>query len=64
MLCNKIDKPLVIYTFLGNVRTSIITLRKRWQKLTFSRHKCDFLLILMSVINRILHSCSCIIEFI
>ena len=25
--CNKIDKPLVIYTFTGNVMTSITTLR-------------------------------------
>ena len=24
---NKIDKPLVVYRFLGNVMTSIITLR-------------------------------------
>ena len=30
-LCNKIDKPLVVYRFLGNVMTSIITLRKRGQ---------------------------------
>ena len=27
MSCNKIDKPLVVYRFLGNVLTSIITLR-------------------------------------
>ena len=26
--CNKIDKPLVVYRFTGNVMTSIITLRK------------------------------------
>ena len=32
-LCNKIDKPLVVYRFSGNVMTSIITLRKRWQNL-------------------------------
>ena len=25
--CNKIDKPLVVYRFTGNVMTSIITLR-------------------------------------
>ena len=25
--CNKIDKPLVVYRFLGNVMTSIMTLR-------------------------------------
>ena len=28
--CNKIDKPLVVYRFSGNVMTHIITLRKRW----------------------------------
>ena len=33
--CNKIDKPLVVYRFSGKVMTSIMTLRKRWQK-------CDF----------------------
>ena len=33
--CNKIDKPLVVYIFLGNVMTSLITLRKRWQNLDF-----------------------------
>ena len=26
-LCNKIDKPLVVYRFTGNVMTSITTLR-------------------------------------
>ena len=26
MSCNKIDKPLVVYRFLGNVMTSITTL--------------------------------------
>ena len=26
--CNKIDKPLVVYRFSGNVMTSIITLQK------------------------------------
>ena len=30
-LCNKIDKPLVVYRFLGNVMKSIITLREKWQ---------------------------------
>ena len=25
--CNKVDKPLVVYRFTGNVMTSIITLR-------------------------------------
>ena len=27
MPCNKIDKPLVVYRFAGNVMTSITTLR-------------------------------------
>ena len=27
MLCNKINKPLVVYRFTGNVMTSITTLR-------------------------------------
>ena len=27
-LCNNIDKPLVVYRFLGNVIASVITLRK------------------------------------
>ena len=27
MPCNKIDKPLVVYRFTGNVMTSITTLR-------------------------------------
>ena len=26
--CNKIDRPLVVYRFTGNVMTSIVTLRK------------------------------------
>ena len=29
---NKIDKTLVVYRLARNVMTSIITLRKRWQK--------------------------------
>ena len=29
--CNKIDKPLVVYRFTGNVMTSITTLRRQWQ---------------------------------
>ena len=29
--CNKINKPLVIYKFLGNVMTSITTLHTYWQ---------------------------------
>ena len=28
-LCNKIDKPLVVYRFSGNVMTSITTLHPR-----------------------------------
>ena len=30
--CNKIDKPLVVYRFTGNVMRSIITLRKIREK--------------------------------
>ena len=26
--CNKINKPLVVYSFSGNIMTSIITLRR------------------------------------
>ena len=40
--CNKIDKPLMVYRLVCNVMTSIITLLKRWQNLTFSCEKCDF----------------------
>ena len=36
MPCNKIDKPLVVYRFSGNVMTSIITLCKRGDFFTFS----------------------------
>ena len=42
--CNRIDKPLVVHRFSGNVIiASIITLRKRGEILTFSREKCDVL---------------------
>ena len=27
--CNKIDKPLVVYRFMGNIMTSITTLRTK-----------------------------------
>ena len=30
--CNKIDKPLVGYRFLGNVMTSITTIRTKFQR--------------------------------
>ena len=30
--CKKIDKPLVVYRLTGNVKTSITTLRTKWQK--------------------------------
>ena len=33
MPCNKIDKPLVVYRFSGNVMTSIIKLHKIRQNL-------------------------------
>ena len=39
--CIKIDKPLVVYRFTGNVMTSIITLRKKWQHLdVFTPRMC------------------------
>ena len=37
MLCNKIDKPLMVYRFSGNVKTAIITLCK-----TRENQKCNF----------------------
>ena len=43
-LCNKIDKPLVVYRFSRNVMTSIIPLRKRWQNLDVSTQKKRFLI--------------------
>ena len=41
--CNKIDKPLVVYRFSGNVMTSIITLRKRWPNFDIFTPKMRFL---------------------
>ena len=41
-LFNKIGKPLMVYRFSGNVMTSIIMLRKRWQNLVVFTPKCDF----------------------
>ena len=40
--CNKIDKSLVVYRFLGNVMTFIITLHKRWQNLDVFMPKLQF----------------------
>ena len=40
--CNKIDKPLVVYRFSGNVMTSIITLSKIRELSTLSHQKCNF----------------------
>ena len=37
--CNNIDKPLVVYRFSGNVMTSITTLRKNYNTITFLRQK-------------------------
>ena len=49
MSCNKIDKPLVVYRFLGNIMTSITTLRTHNDKIiTFLYKKGDFKIILMS----------------
>ena len=43
-LCNKIDKPLVVYRFSGNVMTSIITLRKRLPNIDIFMPKMQFLI--------------------
>ena len=40
--CNKIDKPLVVYRFVGNVMTSITTLRTYYKIISFLRKKSDF----------------------
>ena len=40
--CNKIDKPLVVYRFAGNVMTSIITLRKIRENLEVFTPKMQF----------------------
>ena len=37
--CNKIDKPLVVYRFTGNVMTSITKLRHNDKIITFLRQK-------------------------
>ena len=53
---NKIDKPLVVYRFTGNVMPSIITLRKEWQNLDVFTPKIRFLIsynVRCHVINRI-----------
>ena len=44
MLCNKVNKQLVVYRFLGNVMASIITLLKRWQNLDVFKAKMQFLI--------------------
>ena len=41
--CNKIDKPLVVYRFTGNVMTSITTLRKIREPLDVFTPKMQFL---------------------
>ena len=47
-LCNKIDKPLVVYRFLGNAMTSIITLRKRAENIDVLCETFDFKVLLLS----------------
>ena len=42
-LCNKSDKPLVVYRCSRNVMTSMMT-----KIITFLRQKLDFIVILMS----------------
>ena len=61
--CNKVDKPLVVYRFTRNVMTSIKTLRTWWQKYNVFTPEMRFQSI-CHMIDRILHSCFCIIEFI
>ena len=46
--CNKIDKPLVVYRFTGNVMTSITTLRKIREPLDVFTPKMQFLVFFMS----------------
>ena len=41
--CNKIDKPLVVYRFSGNVMTSIITLNKIRENLDIFTPKMQLL---------------------
>ena len=41
--CNKIDKPLVVYKFTGNVITSIITLCKICETLDVFTTRMQFL---------------------
>ena len=43
-LCNKIDKPLLVYKFSGNVITFIVTFRKRWRNLDVFTSKVRFLI--------------------
>ena len=40
--CNKIDKPVVVYRFLGNVVVSLIMLRKIRENLDVFTPKCNF----------------------
>ena len=40
--CNKIDKPLVVYGFTGNVMMSIKCCLHNGKIITFLRHKSDF----------------------
>ena len=46
--CNKIDKPLVVYRFSGNVMTSITRWVHNDKIITFLPQKLDFKVILMS----------------
>ena len=61
--CNKIDKPLVVYRNTGNVMTSVTTLSIYCQNYNVFTAEMRFQSI-CHLINRIYHSCSCIIEFI
>ena len=48
MSCNKIDKPLVVYRFSGNVMTSITCWVHNDKIITFLLKKWDFKFIFMS----------------
>ena len=43
IICNNIDKPLMVYRFMGNVMTFITTLRHNDKIIAFQQQKCDFM---------------------
>ena len=48
--CMNIEKPLVVYIFLGNVMTSKTTLRTDWQTYDVFTTECYFKVILINFI--------------